>query len=82
MKIENSNIVSQIRKFNRHDLIIFLIPITIFSIYLAVFNPGMATIDSFNQLHQIASGQFTTGILSFTHSLKCCVLRYIQAQYL
>lgn len=59
MEFENSNIVSQIRKFNYHDLIIFLIPITIFSIYLSVFNPGMATIDSFNQLHQIASGQFT-----------------------
>lgn len=59
MEFENRQIVSQISKFNRYDLIIFLIPITIFSIYLAVFNPGIATVDSFNQLHQIASGQFT-----------------------
>ena len=50
---------SQIKKLNRNDLIIFLIPVIIFSVYLAIFNPGIATIDSFNQLHQIASGHFT-----------------------
>lgn len=42
-----------------NDLIIFLIPVIIFLIYLVVFYPGIATIDSFNQLHQIASGHFT-----------------------
>lgn len=46
-------------KNNHHDLIIFLIPIIIFSSYLLVFNPGIATLDSFVQLHQIATGQFT-----------------------
>uniref|UniRef100_UPI00388EAE5E hypothetical protein n=1 Tax=Methanobrevibacter sp. TaxID=66852 RepID=UPI00388EAE5E len=52
-------IFSEIKKFNHNDLKIFLIPVVIFSIYLTVFYPGIATIDSFNQLHQIASGQFT-----------------------
>ena len=59
MEFKNKEIISQIRKFNSNDLKIFLIPIIIFSAYLAVFNPGIATIDSFNQLHQIASGHFT-----------------------
>lgn len=52
-------LAGKIRKLNYDDLKIFLIPIIIFSIYLAVFNPGTATIDTFNQFHQIASGHFT-----------------------
>lgn len=52
-------LMAEIKKFNYNDLKIFLIPILIFSIYMIVFNPGIATIDSFNQLHQIASGRFT-----------------------
>ena len=59
MEFESKEIISQIRKFNSNDLKIFLIPIIIFSVYLAVFYPGIATIDSFNQLHQIASAHFT-----------------------
>ena len=51
--------ISQIKKLNYNDLKIFVIPVVIFSVYLAVFNQGIATIDSFNQLHQIASGHFT-----------------------
>lgn len=51
--------ISEIKKLNYNDLKIFLIPVIIFSIYLAVFNPCIATYDSFNQLHQIASGHFT-----------------------
>ena len=51
--------LNNFKKLNCHDLIIFLIPLIIFSIYLSVFNPGIATLDSFDQLHQIASGQFT-----------------------
>ena len=52
-------LISEIRKLNYRDLKIFLIPIVAFSIYLAVFYPGIATFDSFNQLHQIASNNFT-----------------------
>ena len=51
--------VDKIRTLNYNDLKIFLIPFIIFSIYLAVFNPGIATIDTYNQMHQIASGHFT-----------------------
>lgn len=47
-----------ISKLNYRDLIIFLIPTIIFSIYLFIYNPGILTYDSFNQLHQVASGQF------------------------
>lgn len=47
-----------ISKFNFRDLVIFFIPVFIFSVYLSVYNPGVLTYDSFNQLHQIASGQF------------------------
>lgn len=52
-------LTGEIRKLNYQDLKIFLIPVIVFSIYLAVFYPGIATIDTFNQLHQIASGHFT-----------------------
>ena len=59
MKLESGQFISQIKTLNYNDLKIFLIPIFIFSIYLGVFNPGIATVDSINQLHQIASGHFT-----------------------
>ncbi len=55
-----SQIQLELEKLNKRDLIIFLIPFIIFSIYLAIYNPGILTIDSFNQLHQIATGQYTT----------------------
>lgn len=55
----DGSIMGELGKLNRNDLKIFLIPIIVFSIYLAVFNPGIATVDSFNQLHQISSGHFT-----------------------
>lgn len=47
-----------IKKLSYRDLIIFLIPFIIFMVYLYVFNPGILTIDSYGQLHQIASGNF------------------------
>lgn len=58
MEFENREI-SKNWKVNPGDIIIFLIPVIVFLIYLVVFYPGIATIDSFNQLHQIASGHFT-----------------------
>ena len=60
MEFRHDGAISKIKgRFNRRDLIIFLIPIVIFLTYLIVFNPGIATHDTFNQLHQIASGHFT-----------------------
>ena len=59
MEFEDMGFIDKIKTFNYNDLKIFLIPFIIFSIYLAVFNPCIATIDSFNQLNQIASGHFT-----------------------
>lgn len=59
MEFKRDRLVSQIKTLNYNDLKIFLIPVIIFSIYLGVFKPGIATIDTFNQLHQIASGHFT-----------------------
>ncbi|MBR2557813.1 MAG: hypothetical protein IKE95_05555 [Methanobrevibacter sp.] len=59
MEFRDARFIAEIKKLNYHDLLIFLIPVIIFSIYLLVFNPGIATYDSFNQLHQIASQHFT-----------------------
>lgn len=60
MQFKDMGLAENVRKLDRQDLIIFLIPLIIFSAYLWVFYPGIATIDTFNQLHQIASGKFTT----------------------
>ena len=57
---QKSDILQIIGKFNYRDLLIFLIPFIIFSIYLNVYDPGILTLDSFSQLHQIATGEFTT----------------------
>lgn len=51
-------LIAEIRKLNYQDLKIFLIPTIIFLFYLSVFYPCIAAYDSFNQLHQIASGHF------------------------
>lgn len=59
MEFKNVGVSDWIKKLNRQDLAIFLMPAIIFSIYLFIFNPGIATYDSFNQIHQIASGHFT-----------------------
>lgn len=60
MECQYSGAIAGIKeRFNYRDLIIFSIPVIIFLTYLYVFNPGIGTYDTFNQLHQIASGQFT-----------------------
>ena len=59
MEFQDMDFIAEIRKLNYRDLLIFLIPVLIFLSYLSVFNPGIATYDSFNQLHQIASQHFT-----------------------
>ena len=55
---EVSDCISKVKTLNRRDLLIFLIPFIVFSLYLYVFNPGILAFDSYNQLHQIATGQF------------------------
>ena len=59
MNLNESSISKFIPRLNHKDLIIFLIPIAIFSYYLKVFDPGILRYDSFNQLHQIATHSFT-----------------------
>ena len=59
MEFQDMDFIAEIRKLNYRDLLIFLIPVLIFLSYLSAFNPGIATYDSFNQLHQIASQHFT-----------------------
>ena len=58
MEFNQTGVMKQISKLNYRDLTIFLIPVIVFSVYLAVFNPCIATYDSFNQMHQIATGTF------------------------
>lgn len=58
MEFKDMGLIAEIRKLNYQDLKIFLIPMVIFLFYLLVFYPCVATYDSFNQLHQIASGYF------------------------
>ena len=49
---------NNIKILNYYDLIIFLIPLIIFSYYLYVYNPGIICYDSFDQLNQIATNNF------------------------
>ena len=55
-----NKIVWNLKKLNYRDLVIFLIPSIIFMYYLYVFNPGVLTYDSFDQLSQIAYHNFGT----------------------
>ncbi len=55
-------------RFNYRDLMIFVLPLMIFSLYLIVFNPGILTVESFGQLHQIATGKFSNNFPIF-HTL-------------
>ena len=48
-----------LKKLDYRDLIIFLIPFLIFIFYLYVYDPGILTQDSFYQMNQIASSNFT-----------------------
>ena len=59
LNINRTDFTKKIKQLDYKDLIIFLIPFIIFTIYLYVFNPGSMSYDSFNQLHQIATGKFT-----------------------
>ncbi|WP_407423350.1 hypothetical protein [Methanobrevibacter sp.] len=50
---------TSIIKFNYRDLLIFMIPLLIFIIYFNIYYPGILTLESFSQLHQIATNEFT-----------------------
>ena len=58
MNLRNLDITSN-RNINYRDLMIFIVPILIFALYLFIYNPGILTSESFLQIHQIASGEFT-----------------------
>ena len=73
--VDGSNKVSEFKKSNYlKDLIIFLIPVVIFLYYLHVYNPGILTVDSYSQLHQIATKHYTNWH-PFFHTLieKVCI---------
>lgn len=59
LSLYDTNITTEIRKINYKDLIIFIIPVILFMYYLHVYNPGILSVDSYNQLHQIATGHFS-----------------------
>ena len=56
--LNNISVMDKLKTLNRRDLMIFLIPLIVFSFYLYVFAPGIMVYDSFNQIHQIATGEF------------------------
>lgn len=55
------DINSNPKKLNYRDLVIFIVPMLIFSFYLYIYNPGILSTESFSQLHQIATGEFNNG---------------------
>lgn len=75
---DNKNRIGAFKKSNfLKDLIIFIIPVIIFLFYLHVYNPGILTVDSYSQLHQIATKQYTNWH-PFFHTLieKACIKIY------
>ena len=63
-----------ITKFNYRDLMIFILPVLIFGLYLFAYKPGILTVASFDQLHQIATGRYTNAIPIFYTYIVTCVL--------
>ena len=59
LNLSGTDVIGKFKQLDYRDLIIFLIPFVIFTVYLYVFNPGLMSFDSFNQMHQIATGKFT-----------------------
>ena len=58
LHILKSYMASNLKKLSYKDLIIFLIPFAIFICYLYVFDPAIMRFDTYNQLNQIAKGEF------------------------
>ena len=73
MNLQNLEITSN-KKINYRDLMIFIVPILIFSLYLFVYNPGILTYESFAQIHQIAGGKFTNSFPFFHTFIEMILL--------
>ena len=54
-----SYITRNLKRLSYKDLIIFLIPFIVFIAYLYVFDPGILRFDTYDQLNQIAKGEFS-----------------------
>lgn len=77
MNVESN---SMLKKINYRDLMIFIVPILIFSLYLYIFNPGILTASSYSILHQIASGEFTNAHpIFYTFIVTICLKIYPSA---
>lgn len=66
-------------KFNYRDLIIFIVPILIFGLYLFVYRPGVLTVASYSQLHQIATGRLTTAYPAFHSFIEMIFLNIFKS---
>ena len=71
LNASESNIIG---KFNLRDLMIFILPVLVFGLYLFAFRPGVLTVASYSQLHQIAMGRFTTTYPTFHTVLEMLIL--------
>lgn len=58
MYVTDNKLVKNIKKLNYFDLLIFLIPLFVFLYFLYIYNPGLMSFDSLDQLHQIATNNF------------------------
>lgn len=67
-KLQNLELNPNSKRVNHRDLMIFIMPVLIFSLYLYIYNPGILTYESFSQIHQIATGEFTNSF-PFLHTL-------------
>lgn len=77
----NSSQSNGLPKINYRDLIIFVLPVLIFVLYLFAYNPGVLTVDSFSQLHQIATGKFTTAHPIFHTFLEMLCLKIFKSPF-
>lgn len=66
---------SIIKKINYRDMMIFIVPILIFSMYLYIYNPGILTTISFRHLHQIATGHFDNTVPFFYTFIEMVFLK-------
>lgn len=70
-------------QFNHRDLLIFILPVLIFGfIYLFAFNPGVLTIASYSQLHQIAADKLTAAYPVFYTYLVMISLKFTNSIFL
>lgn len=78
LNASESNIISGL---NFRDLIIFIVPTLIFSLYLFVFSPGVLTVASYSQIHQIVTGQFTNAHPIFHTLFEIACLKLFKSPF-